>query len=483
MYFRNSLYKISLFLFLLAFLGACKATDPLVLPKGKTLPASFGATSDTSSLGQMAWRSFFTDPNLVSLIDTALRNNPDLLAAAQRVDMVRSNVLLAKGALLPGIQGVASAGTTKFGDYTIDGVGNYDTNFSPNIDEKQRIPQKAVPDYFLGFRSFWEIDLWGKLRKTRKAAYARFLASEKGRQLVQTSLIAEVAKLYYELLALDSELAILEKNIQLQKLAVELMDAQKTGGRATELAVQQSQAQLLNTTSLQAEKQQQIVATENLLNQLLGRFPQPITRGNPIQQQQLPATIQAGIPAQLLALRPDVKQAELELVAAKLDVGAARAAFLPSLTISPHLGLNAFKASLLLNTPASLAYGVLGGLTVPLLNQNQLKSRLKFSTAASKEAFYNYQKAILIGYQEVATGLSAIENFKKVAEIKNQEVQTLQNAVNSANALFAGGYATYLEIITAQKGVLAAELELNQNQRAMFQSTVDVYRALGGGWQ
>ncbi|QMU29679.1 TolC family protein [Adhaeribacter radiodurans] len=483
MYFRKSLYKISLFLFLLAFLGACKLTEPVELPEGKALPNSFGSTTDTSSIGQIAWRTFFTDPNLVSLIDTALHNNPDLLAAIQRVDMVRANVLLAKGAFLPGIQGVASAGTTKFGDYTIDGVGNYDTNFSPNIDDKQRIPQKAVPDYFLGFRSFWEIDLWGKLRKTRKAAYARFLASDKGRQLVQTALVAEVAKLYYELLALDSELKIIQNNIQLQQLAVELMEAQKTGGRATELAVQQSKAQLLNTTSLQVEKQQQIVAAENLLNQLLGRYPQPITRGNPIQEQQLPASIQAGIPLQLLALRPDVKQAEMELVAAKFDVGAARAAFLPSLTISPHVGLNAFKASLLLNTPASLAYGVIGGLTMPLLNQNQLKSRYKFSAAASKEAFYNYQKAILTGYQEVATGLSAIENFKKISTIKNQEVQELHNAVNSANALFAGGYANYLEIITAQKSVLAAELELNNNQRAMFQSIVDVYRSLGGGWQ
>lgn len=483
MHFRKYSFYLLLFLGVQALLWSCKVAEPVRLPPARPLPASFGATRDTVSSAQVAWRDFFTDPYLVSLIDTALRRNPDLLMALQRVEMAGSQVLLAKGALRPSLQGMAHAGFDKFGDYTMNGVGNYDTNFSSNLNDQQKIPQKLVPDFLVGVRSSWEVDLWGKLRHYKKAAFARYLASESGRQLVQTALVAEVAGLYYQLVALDNEQEILARNISLQQLAVDVIKAKKAGGRETELAVQQATAQLLNTQSLQAATQQQIAATENRLNQLLGRYPQPISRQQALGQQQLPATVPAGVPAGLLRRRPDIRQAEWELAAAKADVAAARAAFLPSLTISPYVGFNAFKAGLLLNAPASLAYGVLSGLSVPVFNQYQLKSQYRLASAANKEVYHHYQRAILNGFQEVATGLSAIENYKKVQDLKSREVQALQEAVRVSNDLFLGGYATYLEIITAQRGALAAELELVHNRRNMFLATVDLYRALGGGWQ
>ena len=264
---------------LLVLMGACKTMEPAQLPDAPALPASFGGASDSTSLGDVRWREFFKDPHLVSLIDSALQHNPDVLAAVQQVEIARSSVLLSRGAMLPQISAVGAAGVEKFGDYTMTGVGNYDTNLSPNISEDQKVSQPLVPDYFLGLRSSWEVDLWGKLRQSKKAAFARFMASEKGRQLVTTALVADVANLYYQLLSLDNELAILDKNITLQERALELVKIQKQGGRATELAVKQFAAQLLNTQALKAEKTQEITQTENQLNRLLGRHPQPIVRG------------------------------------------------------------------------------------------------------------------------------------------------------------------------------------------------------------
>ncbi|WP_316934376.1 TolC family protein [Hymenobacter sp. AT01-02] len=232
-------------------------------------------------------------------------------------------------------------------------MGNFDTNLSQNIEGQRRIPTTLTPDYFLGLRASWELDLWGKLRSRRKAAYLRLLASVEGRNLVVTSLVAEVARGYYELLTLDNQLASLERNATLQQRGLDIMRVQKQAGRATELAVQQFAAQLLRTRSLGFEVRQRITETENQLNQLLGRYPRRIARGRALAQQELPTRLVAGLPSHLLLRRPDVRQAELELTAAHADVDAARAAFLPSLTLTPYLGFNAFRTAALLN-PASL---------------------------------------------------------------------------------------------------------------------------------
>ncbi len=466
---------------LVALMSACKVAAPAPLPATPALPA-FGAGTDSTSLSDLGWQEFFKDPALIALIDTALQRNPDMLAAAQQIEIARANVQMAQGSLLPQIAGMGAVGVERFGKYTMTGVGNYDTNLSPNISDDQKVSAPLVPDYFLGLRSSWEIDLWGKLRNSKKAATARFLASEKGRQLVITSLIADVAHLYYHLLALDVELETLNRNIELQQHGVELIKIQKEGGRATELAVQQFTAQLLNTRSLKVMKEQEIIGVENQLNRLLGRFPQPIARGRSLYEQELPEEARAGVASEMLRRRPDIRMAELELVAAKVDVEAARAAFLPSLTISPYVGFSAFNASLLFQ-PASLAYGLLSGISAPLLNRNQLKATYRSSDANRIRAFAAYQNSVLTGVQEVMTSLNEIENYRKVAALKEEEVDVLHSAVETSNDLFAAGYATYLEIIMAQRSVLEAELNLTNNHESILQSTVRLYRALGGGWQ
>ncbi|CCH51256.1 RND efflux system, outer membrane lipoprotein, NodT family [Fibrisoma limi BUZ 3] len=446
-----------------------------------TVPTSYAGSQDSASIGDRPYRALFADPNLVALIDTALARNPDLRIALQRIEVARANFGITQGALLPQVDAVVSAGVDRYARYTLNGVGNFDTNLSENITGPNVIPN-PTPDYFVGFRASWELDIWGKLRNQRRAAYTRVLASQEGRNLIITNLAADVARFYYTLLALDAELEIIRENEALQQRAVELVEVQKAAGRVTELAVQQFRAQLLNTRSLEGRVRQDIVRTENQLNALLGRYPQPITRGESLEKQQLPPVVAAGIPSQLVRRRPDIRQAERELEAANVDVAVAQAQFLPSLNLTPYAGLNAFRASVLVN-PQSLALGVLGSLTAPVFNRRYLKGNLRAAEAQSREAYYGYQRAILTGVSEVVTSLKGLENFRNVADLQTQEVTVLRQAARTSDDLFGTGYATYLEVITAQRSVLDAELSLINTKQAQFLSLIDLYRALGGGWQ
>lgn len=459
------------FLFLLIFLGSCKIAEPPNLPGLSEMPKTFTEGADTVSVGDIPWNEFFRDSHLVGLIESALDNNLDLLAAIQRVEMAQADFQLRRGALLPSVQGRVTAN-----------AGNLNNRMIGNgVPDRTR--QNLNHNYFIGFQSTWEADVWGRLRNMRKAAYLRYLASDKGRQLIRTTLIAEVARLYYELLTLDNELEIVQKNIELQEVALEVIRIQKMGGRATELAVQQFTAQLLGTRALEYEIRQNIIESENNLNLLLGRYPEPIERGVTIVEQPLPRSFRAGVPSDLLLRRPDIREAELNLTAAKADIEAARAAFLPSFIISPYAGLNATSAALLFQTPESIAIGALASMIAPIFNRREIRANYDRTVAQGMESVYAYQQTILEGYQEVVTGLARIDNYENMYELKAQEVEVLQNGVSTANDLFTTGYASYLEVITAQRGVLEAELERANIRMEIFLSVIELYRSLGGGWK
>lgn len=467
---RKGLYALAL----ATGVSACSAPKQLTTPPPVALPE----TTVTDTLDVKSFTRVFNDPYLKALIDTALASNFDLLAASQRVIVAQSQLRMAKNAWLPTVNGVASAGVDRYGDYTLNGVGNYDTNLSPNIDKDQKIPTSPTPEFFVGFRSSWEIDLWGKIRAQKEAALNRYLSTTEGRRLLSTQVVAGVASLYYDLVALDHELKIIHRNIGLQEKAVATVEVQKAGGRATELAVQQFKAQLLSTRALENNVKQQIVATENQLNALLGRLPRPVPRTADTTNA-IPPAIQKGIPVATLLRRPDIQQAELNLAATKADVKAARAAFFPSLTITPYTGFNAFKAGLLFQ-PASIAWGALGGLTMPVFNQKQLQSQFNITQAEAMTAFYRYQQAIVDGYAEVSSIMSKVENEQATWQLKREEVAVLQDAVATSNLLFTTGYANYLEVITAQKSVLEAELTLVTTRRNVYQGMITLYRSLGG---
>lgn len=482
MIFRKTQMSLFCFICTLFVLTGCSVKQPLKSPQTITPPVSFTeSTANSEEERLLSWRYIFDDSVLVALIDTALTRNPDMMIASQRIEMARSVIMARHGVMLPQINAELGGGGRKFGDYTMDGVGNYDTNFSTNLDNDRKLPAPFLPDYFLGVRSSWEVDIWGKMKEQKKAAFQRFLASEKGKHLMQTELVAMVANVYYEILALDYELSIIQRNIEIQEKATEIISIQKEGGRATELAVRQFTAQLLNTQSLEFQIKQSIVEAENQLNLLLGRFPQPIPRGESIFIQNLPGNFKLGIPLQMLSRRPDIQQAQLLFSASNSELQAARLAFLPALSLSAHLGFNAFSGSLWF-APGSIAYSALGGLTAPILNRKGLKADKAHKMAESMEAFHQYNKTVINAYQEVISYNKALENLAQMAYFKRREVSALQQAVAISNDLFVGGAASYLEIFTAQKSVLEAEIQLTVMQQKQFQASIQLYRALGGGW-
>ena len=452
--------------------SAC-VTTPKTYNRGDiTVPEGFKGKRDSNSLVKLKPEQFFLDKELVNLIDTALQNNADLKMALQRVEAARANLLMSKGALYPSLDINATAGASKYGKYSMNGLGNEQTT---------GVPYPVTPDYLLGFNSSWEVDIWGKIRNRKAAAQYRFLASEAGRNYLVTSLLSEVAYRYYSLASLNEELKIIRDNIKLQEQALEVVKLQKEGGRATSLAVKQFEAQVMKTRSMEYEVKQDITTNENELNFLLGRYPQAINLGMAPFNPDLFNTPGNGIPADLLQNRPDVVAAELELSASRADVAAAKAAFLPSVNIMASAGYNSFNTSMLFN-PASFAYGILGGITGPVFNKNVIKANYNAMLANHKGAYYQYGKTVMNAVYEVITSVETMENLKAQYSLSGQQATLLNDAVSIANDLYMAGYANYLEVITAQKNALEAELDVVKARKKILFSRVNLYRSLGGGW-
>lgn len=465
-------------------LGICLAIAGCNIPKvmqrseNKTVPEAYNNKQDTANGANLKWRSFFKDPYLENLIDTALQNNQELMSTMQEIEIARSDVRLRKGAILPNVSLGAGAGVEKVGKYTSQGAGDASTEITPG---------KEVPDWLPNLQvaatAQWEVDIWKKLRNAKKAAVSRYLATVEGKNFVLTNLIAEVANSYYELLAYDNQLAFVRQNIALQKNALEIIKIQKEAARETELAVQKFEAEVLNSQSLEYDILQNIKETENNINFLLGRYPQEIARDKASFLDLQPEAVQSGIPSQLLANRPDIKQAEQNLMAAKLDVKVARTEFYPSFNISAAIGFQAFNPSYLFRLPESLLGTLAGDLAGPLINRSAIKAEYYSANAKQLQSVYNYERTILNAYMEVSTQLSKIDNLGKSYELKSKQVDALTNSINIANDLFKSARANYLEVLMTQRDALDSKLELIETKKAQLSAVVNVYKALGGGWK
>lgn len=461
--------------------GSCGTSKNVVDLEGRLkVPDSFHVNHNFIG-AKLIDKGIFADTNLANLITVAIQQNPDVFIARQRIEMAAARFRTRKGVLLPTISADATASGQKYGDYTMEGVGNFDTNLSGNIDEDQKISLPFAPNYFIGLRSSWEIDLWGKLRNQKKAAYMGLLASEQGRKLVVTTLVAEVATRYYDLVALDAVKDVINANIALQDSALSITLIQKEAGRTTELGVQQMRAQLLRTKALLSKTEQQIVRTENEINYYLGRFPQPVKRHTDILAISTDTNYRPATPAEILVQRPDILEAELNLKASGADVLAAKAELLPALTLMPFAGYSSFNSKLLFD-PASLAYGVIGGLTAPLINRSALRGNIKRAEAERSLALHTYNKTVVEAFREVHTITNDISQLKKAYRFNKEETDVLLEAVNTSNELFKVGYASYLEVITAQKTAIEAEINLIETQKNILQGQVYLYRSIGGGW-
>lgn len=447
-------------------------------PDLKPVPVNYNNNTDTINSANTKWKDFFADSNLVALIDTALNNNLDLLTTLQEIEVAKNNVHMRNGQLFPNISGVAALGIEKTGRYTASGAGNASTEITPG-----KLVPEPIGDIFLGFRASWEADIWSKLHNSKKAALSRYLKTVDGRNYVITSLVAEIANAYYELLALDNQLEIIRETIQLQKNELDIVKVQKQAAVVTELAVKQFEAQVYNSQGLEFDVRQRITENENRINFLLARFPQKINRDTTLFTSMIPMRINAGLPSQLLENRPDIRQAEWELEAAKLDVKVARAEFYPSLGFTGYLGFQAFKTKYLFTSLESMAFSLVGELAAPLINKSAIKAEFNKANSYQLEALYDYQKSILNGYVEVSNEMSNIRNLEQLYQVKSNEVEALSKSIEVARDLFRSARANYLEVLIAQRDALSAKLELVEARKRQFNSVTNIYEALGGGWK
>jgi len=456
---------------------ACKGPSFVHTKENKTVPANYGGAQDSTNTAKTKWKDFFTDPNLNALIDTALKNNQELNIMLQEIQVAKNEVRARKGEYLPFLGVGASAGVDKVGRHTSQGASDAITTIAPG----QATPE-VLPDYMFGVYASWEVDIWQKLRNAKRAAFKRFLSTIEGKNFMVTQLISEIANSYYELLALDNQLEIVKQNIEIQTNALKIVKQEKESTRVTELAVRRFEAEVFHTKSLQFDIQQKIVETENRINFLVGRFPQTVQRDSQSFASLTNDTIYAGIPSQLLSNRTDIKKAELELMASKLDVKVARAKFYPSLNIRAGAGYQAFNPAFLIKTPQSLIYSLAGDLVAPLINRNAIKAAYYSANNKQIQAVYNYERTILNAYIEVANQVSNISNLKKSYDLKSQRVEALTQSITISNNLFKSARADYMEVLMTQRDALESKFELIETKKQQMNARVNIYKALGGGW-
>lgn len=464
---------------LTALLSSCNAPKVKLREASNNLPERFtpASSTDDDGIASINWRNYFEDPLLVALIDTALHNNQELNIVLQELVISQNEVLEKSGEYLPFVNASAGTGTEKAGRFTREGAVEH----SLLLEEDRPFPE-PLSDFQFGAVASWEVDIWRKLRNSKDAAELRFVAANDGRNFLISKLIAEIGSSYYELLALDNLLTIINNNVAIQEEALRKVRIQKENAMANQLAVNRFEAQLLNTRNLQYHIRQQIVETENRINFLVGRSPATISRNAAGFMELQIDSIQAGVPAQLLQNRPDIRQADYQLRAANLDVSVARADFYPRLDISAGLGFKAFNPSFLLD-PESAVFNLAGDLIAPLVNKKAIRARYNMASAAQIQAVYQYEQTVLNAYTDVLNQLAKLQNYSNSFSTKEREVEILSESVDIANNLFRYAKADYVEVLLTQEEVLDAKMELVETKLQQLLAKVAIYRALGGGWQ
>lgn len=445
--------------------------------ENKKVPESYNNLKDSTNTVNIKWKDFFTDPNLAALIDTALKNNQELNMMIQEINVAKQEVRARKGAYLPTVGAGIGAVVDKVGLYTSRGASDAASDITPG----QKVPD-VLPNYVIGLTASWEVDIWKKLRNSRKAAALRYLASIEGKNFMVTNLISEIAGSYYELMALDNQLELLKQNIVLYQNSLEIVKLEKQSARVTELAVRRFEAEVLKNQSRQYYIEQQIVEAENRINFLVGRFPQPVARDSKSFSNLVIDTIHSGIPSQLLSNRPDIKQAERQITAANLDIRATKADFYPSLRITAGGGFGAFNPAYLIKSPQSLLFSLAGDLVAPLINRNAIKANYYSANSKQVQAVYNYERSILNAHIEVVNQLSKINNLKRSYDLKSKQVQALTESIDISTILFKSARADYMEVLLTQRDALEAKFELVETKMQQMNARVNIYRALGGGW-
>ncbi|GAB3988559.1 efflux transporter outer membrane subunit [Spirosoma daeguense] len=469
-----SSYRLPLIIFAVASVfSACKVGQNYQRPTTQ-LPEQYGqqSQSDTFSVAKVPWKQFFRDNELQNLIGSALTNNFDLRVAIKRLEENQAYVRQARYALLPAVNAQIAASTVTPSRNSLNGLSL--ENF---------IGTRHLEDFSANLGLTWEADIWGRIRRQNEATLAQFLQSHEAAKAVRTNLVANVATGYFNVLLLDAQLDVAKRNLALGDSIVRLVRLQKQAGDVTELAVQQAETQRQTADLLRSQLEQALIIEQNSLRQLLGDWPGYVARGNRLTTYPMADTLLTGVPAQLLANRPDVRASELGLVVANARAGVAEANLYPTLTITGAGGLNSFQAGNWFALPNSLFYNLAAGLVQPIFQRRQLKTQLEVAEIQRDAAQIQFYQSLNTAVTDVSNALARSEKLQEQERIAMLRVKTVQGAINNAKLLFKSGMATYLEVITAQTNALQAELTLADIKRQRLGAMVDVYRSLGGGWQ
>ncbi len=411
--------------------------------------------SDTTNMGNLPWQEVFRDPKLQALIEEGLANNVDLQAAILRVEEAKVMLTSARLAFLPSINLAPQGTITK-----MENTG-------------------YVKAYTAAAAASWEIDLFGKLLNASRGQRAAYLQSQYSRQAVRSQLICGIANAYYALLMLDRQVEITAETVGIYKENVRVMEAMKIAGMTTEAAVTQMRAAYHQTEASLIDLKRQVRETENSLSVLLAKAPQTIERGT-LDEQVMPEELTAGVPLQLLENRPDVKIAEMTLASAYYTTNQARAAFYPGINITATAGWTN-GSGITVSNPGQFMFQALGALAQPIFNNGKLVANLKVSKAEEKIALMNYQQTILAAGQEVSDALHLYEASNNKLMHDRSQVDQLAKTVDYTKDLFQSGQSTYLEILSAQQGLLSAQLSEVADNIQRIQAVINLYSAIGGG--
>jgi outer membrane protein, multidrug efflux system len=430
--------------------------------------------ADARSFADLPWWAIFEDDVLKGLIIEALQNNYDLRIAAARVEQARAQAGITKAQAYPRLEAGLGAAY---------GRGNFlPGQTTPTFGSL--LPQPRAAQFNLTASFSWELDLWGKFRRNSEAAVAQFLATDDGRRGVIVSLIAEVATSYVVLRQLDAQLEIANATVANYAKTLELYSARLQGGTGSRLEVASGRAQVNDAQATALDLQRQITDQENQLSFLLARPPGPVPRGKTLTDLDVPPDIPPGLPSSLLERRPDVHQAEEQLIAANALIGVAKANFFPSFSLTGIAGLATPDLTKLFNGPSFL-WSAGGGATwlAPLLQGAQLRGQYDAAWAGWQQAEAFYEESVLNAFQEVATSLNDTAALKPVLDQRESQVKSLTEAVDLAIDRYQGGISSYLEVTTNQNSLFPAQLNLAAVRAQRYLALISLYRGLGGGWQ
>lgn len=463
---NNSIYKILILASLPFLLVSCFAAKDYERPQvvNEANYRTENLPQDTLSIATLSWKELFTDPLLQGYIEEGLENNMDIRVALQQIRIAEAYVKQGKAGYFPSLNGNA-----RYTHQEFSAGGQFGSQFS------------SLDQYELSANLSWEADIWGKVRSNERAFQASYLQTVAAHQAVKSRLIANIASVYYQLLALDEQIRVTEETIETRSKGLETTQALKEAGNVTEVGVKQTEAQLYTAQGILIDLKNQARLLENTMSILLGSAPHEITRGS-LENQNIDIPLNTGIPAQLLRNRPDVMAAEYSLMNAFELTNAARASFYPSLTLSATGGFQNIEIDKLFNAN-SLFATIIGGLTQPIFNKRQIRTQYEVSQAQQEQAYLDFRLTIITASKEVSDALYNYEAATEKIEVNQKEFEAYNLATNYSEELLDNGFANYLEVLNARENALNSSLNLINTKNNQLQAIVDLYEALGGGWR